>query len=56
MAIDPDLELHLREREDKILTKVQQLYAIKLIEKIVFAILGLFGVAVCMKIIAITGL
>ncbi len=49
--IDPNLELYLAGREERFLEKVQKLYAIKLIERIVFSILALFGIAIVMQLI-----
>ena len=46
MDIDPNLELHFKEKAEKERQKSDRLYAIKLVEKIVFGFVTLMGVAV----------
>lgn len=47
--IPAELELHLNEREAKMMARVHKEYAIKLVQQIVFGILTLIGVAMMVK-------
>jgi len=44
--IDPNIELHIREKHDSFRKESNEKYAAKLVEKVVFYMLGMVGIAV----------
>ena len=51
--IDPNIELHIRERDDVFREESDKRYAIKLVERVVFGLVSLILVGVASAFIAI---